>query len=73
MSEIINENVTELTINENAPETAPEENAPVIENVPAENTFQLGKVDSTCDEWKSWYDKQHGTDISCLVEGRNME
>lgn len=44
MSEIINENVTELTINENAPETAPEENAPVIENVPAENTFQLGKV-----------------------------
>ena len=44
MSEIINENVTELAINENAPETAPEENAPVIENVPAENTFQLGKV-----------------------------
>lgn len=44
MSEIINENVIELTINENAPETAPEENAPVIENVPAENTFQLGKV-----------------------------
>ena len=44
MSEIINENVTELTINENAPETAPEETAPLIENVPAENTFQLGKV-----------------------------
>ena len=35
--------------------------------------IKLGKVDSTCDEWKSWYDKQHGTDISCLVEGRNME
>ena len=45
MSEIINENVTELTINENGPEIiTPEEAAPVTEIIPAENTFQLGKV-----------------------------